>query len=77
MYQTSSDILNAYEICNTHKKFLSIQNGQWRLLGVMCRSVVVSALTVFQIALLGDADCKDALCSFEKLSVLEVLYRKW
>lgn len=57
LYQTSSDILNAYEICNTHKKnILSIQNGQWRLLGVPCHSVV-SALTVFQIALLGDADC--------------------
>lgn len=42
----------------------------------MCRSVVVSALTVFQIALLGDADCKDALCSFEKLSVLRGAVQK-
>lgn len=56
LYQTSSDILNAYEICNTQKKYPFYTIGQWTLLGVTCHSVV-SALTVSQIALLGDADC--------------------
>lgn len=51
------DILNAYNICNTQKNILSVQNSERRFLGVSCPSVVVSVLTVFQTALLGDADC--------------------